>query len=416
MEFRMKKIIWLLSLILLTGCGDSTSQSKVSIPTQIPTKVTIPVPNADQFLVIKEFQNITVLFNILYSSLLPEVTQRCASHNINEVCEIPENSLSLVFTDEVFQRLEEHNISSEVLLEYYDSIELPHTLSKISFSQQDNNHPFQYRLTIIPLDSTQHITHLQWSDDNTKFFISMVPNSAKEKGELEISNTLFYQKTPNHKEEIRLITTMVGSTEDVDYNAYYYFDYHIEKQLDNNALTINTNFIHETPLNNESVIRKALHSIQYTDEGILDALNYTEHLNSGNQEFHNRLIKQVDLYGEELYKESCSNISTECSLEDFNNTIIEFSIKEGNLTDGKYFLLPKEYQVSTMTIDELLSKQVGEFVIFKHGNIGILHDEQYRDDLNKLQIVHVTFMYEEKSTPYFQVISPENRPLLELKL
>jgi hypothetical protein len=72
---------------------------------------------------------------------------------------------------------------------------------------------------------------------------------------------------------------------------------------------------------------------------------------------------------------------------DFN----ELKITGGNLKNGEYYLLPSDYNENNLSIESVLTKSVGSFVVLTDKRQGAIYDSSVLDKLDTLKVLYASY-------------------------
>ncbi|NEW61539.1 hypothetical protein GSY74_09615 [Sulfurovum sp. bin170] len=467
------------------GCGGGDSPSETEISIQIPTKIDVEIPKVitigdDEFReylgeqekttveriedenYYKDIKPITwtiekqfdeTKFNIsIANRAMDKIEEYCKDISLNKVCKIPKETLKFLFDKQIVDELTEFvsrkkisNINAENLIGkslYFGSIEFVH---------YDENSNYEYSLMMDNTDienmffsttkSESYIRTIKWSKENYNIFYSSLIGSDR--------TTLYYENIPNRGEYAHL--SFFSFTEAPFMSKSHIFDLSRENNSSDFLLKISMMDLDKT---NEilSLYRKNS-SLQISEERgycVTDFLNiYPEffykddQIVSWNINFIAEGYQQVfDNNGTNEASRYCPKFSDECEYDDTstwstNNNLLVFDpfdklyfreldiYNDKNLTDGEYFLLPPEQNITDLTMKNVLKHSVASFIIVDVVDIayGFIYGKEYApsyadsfyEKMDSLQVVRAKYSDDlnlslEQRVEEFEVVKDEDRP------
>ena len=473
----MARVVFSFFLIVLIGCGVQVDSEEEVI--QIPTKVSVDIPNSlkgantstqkvkrnRKILELNDYleesvgsriltDNIYVIENIikeiefnifLENSVINEVNSLCKDVLINQICTLAPNSVQLKVTEALVTEYEKFYPKGFRINEQSIGTKIPFGI--IEFVEYDNNHTYQYSLNtnlteisnklyskdyIFDANFSNVMQNVQWSEDNNTLLSTL---TSKYVGEPTNSPwTLYYKNKPSIDEKMHLFHTSLPLQP-------------------NRADTFNFDLIKKYDLNNTNIFKLNDITITYSFEE-----SYTEQLSSYgrvandigiNRYSHNDIPENYeaskdrkdeifDANGTTIASTYCSDSEyDECSLYDpsswyidSNNTaqfelfkrldFNEIKITGGNLQDGEYYLLPSEFNENNLSIESVLTKSVGSFVVLTDKRQGAIYDSSVLDKLDTLKVLYasynevLTIPLATRPKEKFEVLMAEDMPMFSL--
>jgi hypothetical protein len=387
---------------------------------------------------------IKLLIPLVDHSML-DIQKECQGTSINEVCKIEAGRVSIVLNEELLLRLRS---LFQVDLQVSNRVAIGEeiTYGDIEFAQYDNNHTYNYKLSIDitelhsiiyehNISSYKAMQVIEWSDDNNTVLSSLYNGDGET---FDKAWTISYENE-GFKERMHLYDTEF----DVDPLPQFSNTFTLTKLYDaNNTYYAKYNSI-TNPYSYGTDSRTSEKFTSYTQ--LTNGNGYQRFVTSNPYLSGDPLYREdsvFDNFGKLLALTYCDEIDEQCSIENPDSwysdaedeTIFEpiakmpvdfmpLKISGGNLEkDGSYFLLPKELNLSEMTIDDVVVKSVGEFIYAYEATQGILYDDAYSDSLETLQIVYAKYNDEvsialaNRNEVAFELVQASNRPTLVLAL
>lgn len=385
----------------------------------------------------------------LFDHSMLDIQKECQEVKINEICSIESGKVSVVFNDELLNTLRsllqaDPQMSNRLVLgeeiKYGD----------IEFAQYDNNHTYNYKLSInitafealvydFNTSDSKSLQVIEWSDDNNTVLSSRYSG---EGDSFEKVWTISYQN-----EEVRERMHLYDMEFDDDPNPHYTNQY-------TNTFTLTKLFdVNDTYYAKYNSI---INPFSFFVEGrtpekfssytkLTNGNGYQRYVTSSLFESEEPLYREDSVFnsfGSLLALTYCHEGDEQCSIENPDSwysdaedeTIFDpiaklpvdftpLKIRGGNLKkDGSYFLLPNELNLSEMTIDDVVVQSVGEFIYAYETTQGILYDDTYSDTLETLQVVYAKYNDEVKlplaqhDEAPFELISNKDKPSILLAL
>ena len=387
-----------------------------------------------------------IKFNIfLENSVINEVSSLCKDVLINQICTLANNSVQLKVTEALVTEYEKSYPKDFRINEKSIGTKIP--FGVIEFVEYDNNHSYQYSLNtnlteisnklynkdyIFDADYSNVIQNVQWSEDNNTILSTL---SSEYVGESTNTPwTLYYKNKPTIDEKMHLFSTSLP----------------LESQRGN---TLNFDLIKKYDLNNTNIFK--LNDIQVTYHF---GESYTEQLSSSgrvsnniglNRYSHNDIPENYeatksrkdeifDANGTTLASTYCTDEEyDECSLYepnswyiDSNNTaqfevfksleFHELKIIGGRLKDGEYYLLPADFNENNLSIESVLTQNIGSFVVLTNKRQGAIYDSSVLDKLDSLKVLYASYnevlniSLAQRPKEKFEVLSVEDMPSFSL--
>lgn len=471
----VNKLSWIVLVLFFTlGCAVMSQPENEEIKKiDLPPKVSVDIPKAlnpdidstllqkikidkqrgyaKGYLNIVEYIDLVeyVIFQIkllipLVDHSMLDIQKACQGTKINEICTIESGNVSIVLNEELLNRL---RALFQVDLQVSNSVAIGEEIKygDIEFAQYDNNHTYNYKLSIDitelhsiiyehNISSYKAIQVIEWSDDNNTVLSSLYNGNGKS---FDKAWTISYENE-GFQERMHLYDTEL----DVEPLPQFSNTFTLTKLYDVN----NTYYAKYNSITN---------SYSYGDDTRTPEKfsSYTQLTNgNGYQRF---VTSNPFVSGEPLYREDavfdnfgkllaltyCDEADEKCSIENpdswysdaedeavfdpITKMPVDFTplkITGGNLKRGSYFLLPKKLNLREMTINDVVVKSVGEFIYDYEVTQGILYDNAYSDSLETLQIVYAKYN-DEVSLPLaqhdeepFELVLDNNRPNIVLAL
>ncbi len=263
----------------------------------------------------------------------------------------------------------------------------------------DNNNISDINVT----DKNRTIKEYQifkWSDYNSDVITTYVYDNSESIINISIyylvdeygKATMHVYNTNNkdgHKENMNLT---LASTED-----------------DNSTLVLQANSIEQSFDGNETNVSSFSSNGEISDDNSLILFSGT--VSNDNEENNISNSSEVICSGNSSCNESNNTINEIPEIKT-NLEFYELKIKDGNLTDGSYVLLPPYTDINGLTLIDVFGLTLGTFTVSNGKAQGEIHNGSYNDMLDRLTIVEIN--ESEKSKTKFRLISSEDRPNIEL--
>jgi hypothetical protein len=377
----------------------------------------------------------------LGNNIISDIEKHCEGVVFNQICTIPKDTLSLVVTEEVLNKLK---LLVPNIFRYGDTKSLKGEklfFGVVEFMQHDDNSTYQYslqmdmskingRLAFYDTKKAPKIIQLiKWSEDKNIIFSSI---TTKYESGLDFPWTLQYYNKPKQEESMHLNDRTIGNSNYPSTNRLFSLT---NKYDENKTSIVKLNSIEAQETNSKEAIEQLSSFIKLTKDISVQKFTQT------NTVFHsqNRLNREevFDGEGRLLATTYCDSKSSECELynsstwySDADDESIfkpltsvnfeELRIIGGNLKDGEYLLLPLGYNVVELTAQKVLELRVGEFTILDKTRQGILYDMSFVDKLEELQLVYAKYndnldaLLRNKDKRLFEVIQDENLPQISM--
>jgi len=464
------KLILLSVLFISVGCGLMGQPKKDEKGLQIPEKISVDVPkvlsegnitqkiekikvpriegDATKYQKVQEY--ITEVEAVVYeikanlflgNHIITDVEKRCKEVSFDTICTIPKDTLSLVITQEVLDKLK---LLVPHVFDYGDTKSLKGKklfFGIVEFIRHYDNSTYQYSLQMdmsnlngqLAFYDTKKapkiIQLIKWSKDTNRIFSSI---TTKYQSGLDFPWTLQYYNTPKLEESMHLNDRTVGNSDYPSTNRLF----SLTNRYDENETSIvKLNSIESQETNLEVAIEQVSSFIRLTKDIGVQKFTQT------NTVFHSqsKLNKEEVFDGEGwlLATTYCDTKSSECDLYDSSTwysdaedesifePLADINFKElkivgGNLKDGEYFLLPLGHVVAELTAKKMLELRVGEFTILDGTRQGVLYDMSFVDKLEKLQVVYTKYndnldaLLRDKDKRLFEVVKSEDLAQISL--
>ena len=462
------RLILLYILIFILGCGlmSQPDENGLQIPEQISVdvpkvlsdgnsskkmeKIKVPRIEGDATGYEKVQEYISEVEAVVYeikanlflgNHIISDIEKRCENVAVDKLCTIPEDTLSLVVTQEVLDKL---RVLVPNIFSYGDTQSLKGErlfFGVVEFIHHDENNSYHYslqmdmsslngRLAFYDTKKAPKIIQLiKWSKDNNTIFSSI---TTKYESGLDFPWTLQYYNTPKQEESMHLNDRTIGNSDYPSTNRLFSLT---NKYDENETSIVKLNSIESQETNSEVAIEQLSSFIKLTKD--LGVQKFTQ-TNTVFQSYNKLNREEVfDGEGRLLATTYCDSKSNECDLYDSSTwysdaedesifePLTEVNFKElkidgGNLKDGEYFLLPLGHNVAELTAQEMLELRVAEFTILDQSRQGVLYDMRFADKLEELQLVYAKYndnldaLLRNKDKRLFEVIKNEDLPQISL--
>jgi hypothetical protein len=471
----VNKLSWIVLILFFTfGCA-VMSQPEQEEPKKInlPPKVSVDIPKelnpdidstllqkikidkqrgyARGYINIVEYIDLVeyVIFQIkllipLVDHSMLDIQKECQGTQINQVCTIESGKVSLVLNAELLNRL---RALFQVDLQVRNSVAIGQEINygDIEFAQYDNNHTYNYKLSIDitelhsivydhNISSYKAMQVIEWSDDNNTVLSSLYNGNGDS---FDKAWTISYENE-GFRERMHLYDTEL----DVEPFPQFSNTFTLTKLYDiNNTYYAKYNSV-TNPYSYGDDTRTPEKFSSYTQ--LTNGNGYQRFVTSNPFMSGEPLYREdsvFDNFGKLLALTYCDEADEKCSIENPDSWYsdakdeaifdpiakmpVDFTplkITGGNLKRGSYFLLPQDLNLSEMTIDDVVVKSVGEFVHAYGVTQGVLYKNSHIGKLEALQIVYSKYN-DEVSVPLvnrdelaFELVVNEDRPTIELAL
>ena len=464
------KLILLFVFFVYIGCGLMGQPEKDEKGLQIPEKISVDVPKMlSDGTVTQKIEKIKVpriegdatryekvqgyitevesVVNEIKSNLflgnhiIADIEKQCEEVALDNICTIPKETLSLIVTQEILDRLK---LLVPNVFEYGDTKSLKGErlfFGIVEFVKHDENSTYQYSLQMdmsningrLAFYDTQKapkiIQLIKWSDDENRIFSSI---TTKYESGLDFPWTLQYYNSPKLEESMHLNDRTIGNADYSSTNRLFSLTNKYDK---NKTSIVKLNSIESQETNSKVAIEQVSSFIKLTKDMGVQKFTQTNTL------FHSyiKLNREEVFDGDGLLLATtyCDTESSECDLydsatwysdaedESIFNSLSEVNFEElkidgGSLKDGEYFLLPLGYDVAELTAQKVLELRVGEFTILGKTRQGVLYDISFADKLDKLQLVYAKYndnldaLLRDKNKSLFEVVRSEYLPKIGL--
>jgi len=467
----MHKSILLFILFVSIGCGLMSQPKKDKNEIHIPEKISVNVPkvlkeknsttsriekikiprvdgDATRYQKVKEYisEVEAVVYEIkanlfLGNHIINDIEKSCKEVAFDNICTIPKDTLSLVVTQEVLDKLK---LLVPNVFDYGDTNSLKGDrlfFGMVEFIRHDNNSTYQYELQmdmssvngILAFYDTKKapkiIQIIKWSKDMNTIFSSI---TTKYENGLDFPWTLQYYNKPKQEESMHLNDRTIGNADYPSTNRLFTLT---NRYDDNKTSIVKFNSIESQDTNQRVAIEQVSSFIKLTKDMGMQNFTQTDTL------FHSyNKINRGEVFdgeGRLLATTYCDTKSTECNLYNSStwysdvddNSIFdalsdvkfeELNIIGGNLKEGEYFLVPLGYNISDLTAQKVLELRVGEFTILDNTRQGVLYDIDFANKLEELQLVYAKYndnldaLLRNKENRLFEVVKSEDLPQISL--
>ena len=468
------RTVIIVGLLLIWGCGVHQTPDKEE-QVFIPEKISVEIPklltpsnNKEKILKEQKIQEeffggkatgyrdvqnyiaflenvITdIKFNIIIgNSSIVEIEKLCKSVPLNQVCSLPTNTVfinideSLISRYEAFYpnefRINEKSVGKKIS---YDWVE---------FIKHDTTQTYQYEIQlnmtkifqslyakeyIFDANLTSMVQNVKWSDDNNTILSSIIYSYDDN---TTYPWTVHYENKPKVEETMHLHDKQIENTPQP--SSMVNFD--LTNRYDENETSI-----YKFNEIKEDFSFQTLNFTTYSAYGELTKGDgfQTFSKNTFDKEFGDSKIRTQEIFrhnGDLIATTYCSSDDEACNvfepatwyIESEKETSFEaveavsfdeLNITGSDLKEGEYFLLPANYDTSSLTAQAVLADNVGTFIVFKSLNQGALYDRKYLNDLETLQVVYARYNDElekplsKKSKVLFDVLSDIERPKIKI--
>jgi len=464
----LDKLIRLYILVFVLGCGlmSQPDENGLQIPEQISVdvpkvlsdgnfskkieKIKVPRVEGDATGYEKVQEYISEVEAVVYeikanlflgNHIISDIEKRCEEVAFDNICTIPKDTLSLVVTQEVLDKL---RVLVPNIFRYGDTQSLKGErlfFGVVEFIRHDDNSTYHYslqmdmssingRLAFYDTKKAPRIIQLiKWSKDNNIIFSSI---TTKYENGLDFPWTLQYYNKPKEEESMHLNDRTIGNSDYPSTNRLF----SLTNRYDENETSIvKLNSIESQETNSEVAIEQISSFIKLTKDLGIQKFTQTNSIFHSQSKLNREEV--FDGKGRLLATTYCDSKSSECELYDSatwysdaeDESIFEpladvnfeeLKIDGGNLKDGEYFLLPLGHNVEELTAQKVLELRVGEFTILDQTRQGVLYDINFVDKLENLQLVYAQYndnldaLLRDKEKRLFEVIKDENLPQISL--
>jgi hypothetical protein len=240
----------------------------------------------------------------------------------------------------------------------------------------------------------------KWSDYNRDVITTYVYDN----NESIINISIYYLVDEYGKETMHIYNTnnKDGHKENMNLTL-------ASKDDDNLSLILQANSIEQSFDGNETNISSFSSNGEISDSSSLLLFSGRVSNNSGEDNVSN--TTEVICDGNLTCSESNSSVDEIPELNE-NLQMYELEIKDGNLTDGSYILLPPYTDINGLTLLDIFSLTLGTFTISDGKAQGQIHNNSYNDMLDRLTIVEID--EQEESKTKFKLIDNEYRPNIKI--
>lgn len=339
---------------------------------------------------------------VLIDAVISDIQDKCESIAITDECTIPSNQISFNLDNTVINKLIEiDETKGNEFASKYES--KPYQFSEINYTAFSDTDDYQYRVKTT--NTNDALFTLNWSKD------------------LSLMNAL-YSNTSDSAEE----------------NSNYSHTYEVNNQVETITL-VNSNDIYDfelslSKLNDEKDTYTLTSSYDYTAPTAIDGYTSTTYIGEidsikgslessqyvNNYELFNRSVEYFDTQGKVDSSIFCDDLHMDVCSYDDQSTWIDYTYAvayvdnislevvntelENNSEfpgDANYFLFPSATKLEDLTNENIKELSVGGFHVVFSGEFGngerlfqdgVLHDLDYIDRLNELDIYVVDPMAE----------------------